>query len=487
MLTSAQGPIDLVITDPDGFTITPTTIIPSELEFLREIPGELYYSEMEKGLDGNPIVHVYAYKAKIGDYTIQVIPNAAKASNRFASQTSAYWLDFSVGEQSLTLASSTLVSQIPPQGYSVRVARDGSISLLMEFKSTELGSHGLIWPSSRMTCDFGGSFCIYEAIDESGVLHHTLQKIYRTDFDGSTKLLAGPGVGNPKLSPNRQLIAYEDYGAETMTLKTNVWVMNADGAQKRPLTKDSNSTIEKWISDKELLVWEAEFSATGLEDWWIGKRLRKIDVESNTEEEYFVKKEDVVERTQIKIDYDLDSYIPKEFRVLYNGKTIYAFPYHNIYIGIAGEGRSGKPAVIEVSGNKVMTIIPAKPKESETTFKLVVIDAQNGASQTVYEGISPTTWLSLSFDAQILLFLDKEHDLWALNTTNGKIVKANITPSTNTSSITVAGKLYQQCMNGAHAPIWSPQSDSIILVVQHYCRENAVYTAYKIDLPGEIK
>jgi len=39
MLTSAQGPIDLVITDPDGFTITPTTIIPSELEFLREIPA----------------------------------------------------------------------------------------------------------------------------------------------------------------------------------------------------------------------------------------------------------------------------------------------------------------------------------------------------------------------------------------------------------------------------------------------------------------
>lgn len=130
MITSAQGPIDLIVTDPDGFTITPATIIPSELEFIREIPGILYYSEMEKGLDGNPVVHVYSHEARVGDYRIEVIFNSQKANNPPAPQKSVYWLDFSVGEKSLTLASSTPISKIPSQGYVVRVVRDGSISLL---------------------------------------------------------------------------------------------------------------------------------------------------------------------------------------------------------------------------------------------------------------------------------------------------------------------------------------------------------------------
>lgn len=56
MIISAEGAIDLIVTDPDGFTITPDAIIPSDLEFIRAIPGVLYYSEMERGRDGNPIV-----------------------------------------------------------------------------------------------------------------------------------------------------------------------------------------------------------------------------------------------------------------------------------------------------------------------------------------------------------------------------------------------------------------------------------------------
>lgn len=121
MLTSAQGPVDLIVTDPDGFTITPTTIIPSETEYLREIPGVLYYSEMEKGFDGNPIDRVYSYVAKTGDYIIQVIPTSD------ALPTSIYILEFSIGNRSITLAQNTPISQIPPQGYIIRVAPNGSI------------------------------------------------------------------------------------------------------------------------------------------------------------------------------------------------------------------------------------------------------------------------------------------------------------------------------------------------------------------------
>lgn len=121
MLTSAQGPVDLMVTDPDGFTITPTTIIPSATEYLREIPGVLYYSEMEKGIDGNPIDQVYSYTAKTGDYIIKVLPDPT------ASLASIFWLNFSIGKQLFTLASGTPISKIPPQGYNVRVNKDNSI------------------------------------------------------------------------------------------------------------------------------------------------------------------------------------------------------------------------------------------------------------------------------------------------------------------------------------------------------------------------
>lgn len=115
ILINSQGPVDLVVTDPDGLTITPKTIVPSDLEYLREIPGELYYSEMEKGIDGNPKDHIYSPKAKIGDYKISVIPGI------YFSTTSTYSLEFSVDGQALTMVSGTPVTQIPPQGYTVRV------------------------------------------------------------------------------------------------------------------------------------------------------------------------------------------------------------------------------------------------------------------------------------------------------------------------------------------------------------------------------
>ncbi|MFH1162238.1 MAG: hypothetical protein V1696_03115 [Candidatus Jorgensenbacteria bacterium] len=136
MITSSQGPIDLIVTDPDGYTITPTTTIPSDFEYLRQIPGVLYYSEMEKGADGNPIDRVYSYTAKIGDYLIKVL----LASN--ATPTSTYNLNFSVGDQSITLAQNTPVSQIPQQGYGVRVAPNGSISplpLVLTIPSVQTG------------------------------------------------------------------------------------------------------------------------------------------------------------------------------------------------------------------------------------------------------------------------------------------------------------------------------------------------------------
>jgi cell wall-associated NlpC family hydrolase len=125
ILITAHSPVNLMVTDPDGFTITPTTTISSDEEYLREIPGVLYYSEMEKGADGNPIDQVYSYASKTGDYIIKAVP----ASN--SAPTDSYSLDFSANGQEITLADNVLINQIPPEGYGARVDEQGSVSRLV--------------------------------------------------------------------------------------------------------------------------------------------------------------------------------------------------------------------------------------------------------------------------------------------------------------------------------------------------------------------
>ncbi len=117
-----SSPVDLAVTDPDGFTITPTTTIPSDLEYLREIPGQLYYSEMEEGHDGYPADQVYSYTAKTGNYIIKVLPIFG------ASPTATYTLDFSAGEQTITLAQDTPINQIPINGYGITTSATGTLN-----------------------------------------------------------------------------------------------------------------------------------------------------------------------------------------------------------------------------------------------------------------------------------------------------------------------------------------------------------------------
>lgn len=148
ILATAHSPVDLILTDPDGFTITPTTIIPFGTEYLREISGVLYYSEIEKGTDGNPIDQIYSYTAKTGDYIIKVIPATG------ALPTETYTLDFKVGEQTTVLAQNVPLSQIPNQGYGVTVSTSGIansfIPVAIDIKPSSypnninLGSNGVV-------------------------------------------------------------------------------------------------------------------------------------------------------------------------------------------------------------------------------------------------------------------------------------------------------------------------------------------------------
>jgi parallel beta-helix repeat protein len=122
MAVKGHSPINLTVTDPDGNTITHSTVIPSDEEYIREIQGELYYSEMEKGADGLPEDIIYSPFLKQGVYKIGVIPALG------SSQNQTYSLDFIAGEQTMNLANNVPISRIPSNGYGIVVGENNVIT-----------------------------------------------------------------------------------------------------------------------------------------------------------------------------------------------------------------------------------------------------------------------------------------------------------------------------------------------------------------------
>jgi parallel beta-helix repeat protein len=121
----AGSPIDLIVTDPDGFVINSNSIIPSNEEFIREVPGILYYLEMERGKDGRPIDRVYAPALKTGSYIIQVAPEAG------VSPAETFDLEFQTGSQTIILADDVLIEQAPLQGYGIIASSSGALATFM--------------------------------------------------------------------------------------------------------------------------------------------------------------------------------------------------------------------------------------------------------------------------------------------------------------------------------------------------------------------
>ena len=119
--------------DPDGFTITPTTTIQTDEEHLREVPGELYYTENVLGVDGRSEDIVYWPKQKKGNYIIKVLPEAG------VSLTDTYSLEFTTESQTINLAENVPINQIPNEGYGIIVEKSGAISqftpVLIDIKS----------------------------------------------------------------------------------------------------------------------------------------------------------------------------------------------------------------------------------------------------------------------------------------------------------------------------------------------------------------
>lgn len=113
-----HSPVDLIVTDPDGFTITPQTLIVTDNEILREIPGVLYYWVSALEPDGSPQTVVCAPEIKTGVYVINVMPRENVAP------TATYSLQLNVFNQKIMLAQDALLSEIPNFGYGVNISSE---------------------------------------------------------------------------------------------------------------------------------------------------------------------------------------------------------------------------------------------------------------------------------------------------------------------------------------------------------------------------
>ena len=108
------SPADIVVTDPDGFIVS---------KEMNEIPGAVYIVE-DVDNDGDPEDFVGIPDPKIGDYLIEVIPDAD------ALPTDTFSLKISDGESTMFLAEDTPIADLDGEPYIVTLARDGSESTL---------------------------------------------------------------------------------------------------------------------------------------------------------------------------------------------------------------------------------------------------------------------------------------------------------------------------------------------------------------------
>lgn len=147
MTIKKHSPMHFSVTDPDGNTISDSTGIATDEEYIRE-SGDLTYATMGIDANGYPEDAIYSPILKQGTYKINVTP----FTNSTADQT--YSLDFTAGSTTLILAQNIPLSQIPTEGYGVETSTSGTISafipVLIDIKpgsdqnTVNLGSNGAI-------------------------------------------------------------------------------------------------------------------------------------------------------------------------------------------------------------------------------------------------------------------------------------------------------------------------------------------------------
>jgi hypothetical protein len=110
----AYSPVDLIITDPDGFIIAPR---------ISEIPGATY-TEIDVNGDGDPDDLISFPEREIGEYLIEVIPEPD------ADPTDTYTLEVSAEGKTIVLAENVPIGEIPSQPYIIKSTETTVIQII---------------------------------------------------------------------------------------------------------------------------------------------------------------------------------------------------------------------------------------------------------------------------------------------------------------------------------------------------------------------
>lgn len=166
MQIKAKSPIYLSVTDPDGNNIDQTTYTVTADEYLREIPGILYYSQTD--IDGNGFEEdtVYSPQIKKGEYIIKATPKPG------ASPNDTFGLVFEGNASTIIIADNVKISDIPQQGYGVKYSEEG-ISL---FNPGDIGNKitsltpAKVWVGLKNSDDVGVKFDLLAEVYKDGTL-----------------------------------------------------------------------------------------------------------------------------------------------------------------------------------------------------------------------------------------------------------------------------------------------------------------------------
>lgn len=120
LAVSTGSPVDLEVTDPDGNTLSATSVTSSDEEYIREIPGELYYLELTQGHDGRPEDMIVSPKVKNGTYVIKIIPEVS------ASPTATYSLTIEINGIKTAVIVNETIDTISSSGFILKM-KDGEI------------------------------------------------------------------------------------------------------------------------------------------------------------------------------------------------------------------------------------------------------------------------------------------------------------------------------------------------------------------------
>jgi hypothetical protein len=126
------SPVDLRIVDPDGHELNAASVTNSDEEYIREIPGELYYLELEQGHDGRPQDVVFSPVVKDGTYQIEVVPEPG------ADPASTYSLSIELNGVETIVVDNETIDMIPANGFTLQLSGgeiqglDPTIKVLLE-------------------------------------------------------------------------------------------------------------------------------------------------------------------------------------------------------------------------------------------------------------------------------------------------------------------------------------------------------------------